>query len=187
MILIIDHYDSFVYNLARYFEELGHATQVVRQEAIGVAEVKRLAPSHIVLSPGPCGPEEMPISCEIVRHYWGQLPFLGVCLGHQIIAHVGGARIVRAKQPLHGQASWIHHLQTGLFAGIETPCQVGRYHSLIVEAQSLPKTLPVTARSDAGEIMAFESRSLRIAGVQFHPESVLTACGYQLLTNFLEG
>ncbi len=185
MILLIDNYDSFVYNLARYFERLGHATRVVRNTAIDPAGVRRLGPAALVLSPGPCTPERAGCSLELVRTLAAELPMLGVCLGHQTIAEAFGGRVVRAKEPVHGRASWVHHKGRGLFAGLPNPLRAGRYHSLIVDETSLPDCLEVTARTDDGTIMAVEHRELPVLGLQFHPESILTECGYPLLANFL--
>lgn len=184
-VLLIDHYDSFVFNLARYFEQLGASVQVVRQDAISIDAVLAQAPDAIVLSPGPGGPDDTGISCELVRRCQGQIPLLGVCLGHQVIGHILGGRVERAQKPMHGRSSLIHHTQTGLFQGLPTPLTVGRYHSLIVNEAGFPDTVKVTARSMEGEVMAFESSALRLAGVQFHPESILTEGGLLLLKNFL--
>lgn len=187
MVLLIDHYDSFVFNLARSIRELGHDVKVVRQDAISIDEIKRLNPSHIVLSPGPSRPEQTGISIEVVKTFGGDIPLLGVCLGHQVIGHVFGGEVRRAKQPLHGQASLLSHPASGLFKHIPSPCWVGRYHSLIVNEVGLNEALQVVARSDENEVMAFVSPQYRLAGVQFHPESVLTEGGNQLIQNFLDG
>ncbi len=185
MILLIDNYDSFVYNLARYFERLGHVTRVVRNTAIDPAGVRRLRPAAVVLSPGPCTPERAGCSLELVRTLAAELPMLGVCLGHQTIAEAFGGRVVRAREPVHGRASLVRHNGRGLFAGLPNPLLAGRYHSLVVDAASLPDCLEITARIDDGTVMAIEHRELPIVGLQFHPESILTACGYPLLANFL--
>lgn len=185
MILLIDNYDSFVHNLARYLTRLGQETQVVRNDAIDARGASRLRPAAIVLSPGPCTPAEAGCSLDIVRRLASEVPILGVCLGHQAIAAAFGARIVRATQPMHGRATQIRHGGSGLFSGLVSPLRVGRYHSLVVEEASLPAELAVTARTDDGTIMAIEHRRLPIVGVQFHPESILTEGGYRLLANFL--
>jgi anthranilate synthase/aminodeoxychorismate synthase-like glutamine amidotransferase len=185
MILLIDNYDSFVYNLARYFERLGHSTRVIRNTAIDPVGVGRLRPSAVVLSPGPCAPERAGCSLELVRTLAEELPMLGICLGHQTIAEAFGGRVIRAREPVHGRGSWVRHNGRGLFAGLPNPLMAGRYHSLVVDEASLPGCLEVTARTDDGTIMAIEHRELPIVGLQFHPESILTECGYPLLANFL--
>lgn len=187
MVLIIDHFDSFVFNLARYIQELGHEVRVIRQDMLRLETIHEQAPSHILLSPGPCSPTEAGHSLELVQTFQNIIPILGVCLGHQIIAQALGGEVVRAKRPLHGQSSPLHHAGKGLFQGIPSPCQVGRYHSLIVSDNGLPETLQVVARSEENEIMAFVSDTARLAGVQFHPESVLTEYGHCMLQNFLDG
>jgi anthranilate synthase/aminodeoxychorismate synthase-like glutamine amidotransferase len=185
MLLLIDNYDSFVHNLARYFERLGQETCVVRNDEIDVPGVKRLQPAAIVLSPGPCTPKEAGASLEIVRELHLELPILGVCLGHQVIAEALAGRVVRAWRPVHGQASLVRHGGTGLFEGVPSPMKVGRYHSLVVEPESLPAQLRPTGWTDDSVLMAFEHLSLPVFGVQFHPESILTECGFRLLENFL--
>ncbi|HWB01338.1 MAG TPA: aminodeoxychorismate/anthranilate synthase component II [Pirellulales bacterium] len=186
MILLIDNYDSFVFNLARYFERLGQATHVVRNDAIDVRGVEALSPEAIVLSPGPCAPDQAGCSLEIVQQLHRQVPLLGVCLGHQTIAQALGGRVVRAPEPVHGRASTIFHDRRGVFANLPNPLTVGRYHSLVVEAQTLPGELTVTARTGDGVVMSIEHRDLPVVGVQFHPESILTEHGYELLANFLQ-
>jgi anthranilate synthase/aminodeoxychorismate synthase-like glutamine amidotransferase len=186
MILLIDNYDSFAHNLARYIERLGPRVRVVRNDAIEVDTVRELSPSAIVLSPGPCTPREAGASIEIVRQLGGDLPMLGVCLGHQVIAEAFGGRVGRAPRPVHGQTSHIIHDSTGLFAGVPSPLQVARYHSLIADDDSLPTSLRTTARTADGVLMAFEHVDHPVYGVQFHPESILTECGYELLANFLQ-
>ena len=186
MLLLIDNYDSFVHNLARYFERLGQETRIVRNDAVDVAAVRRLRPEAIVLSPGPCTPREAGASLEIVRELYTEIPILGVCLGHQVIAEASGGSVVRAPVPVHGQASRIRHDGSGLFAGVPSPLKVGRYHSLVVAPDSLPIELRPTAWTDDGVLMAFEHTRLPVFGVQFHPESILTERGYDLLANFLE-
>lgn len=187
MVVLIDNYDSFVYNLARYVGELGYARQVVRHDAMTLSELSALNPSHIIISPGPGAPQAAGISLEVVQRFAGKVPILGVCLGHQAIGEAFGGRVVRALCPMHGKSSLVSHDGSGIFGEIPNPLTVGRYHSLIVEPQSLPESLRVTAWSAEGEIMGLEHRSLPVYGVQFHPESVLTESGYCLLKNFLEG
>jgi anthranilate synthase component II len=185
MILLIDNYDSFVYNLARYFERLGHTTCVVRNTAIDVAEVESRRPAAIVLSPGPCTPDHAGCTLELVRRLYARVPLLGVCLGHQTIAAALGGRVIRAKEPMHGRTSLVHHRGRGLFAGLPNPLVGCRYHSLVVDEASLPESLEVTARADDGTVMAIEHRTLPVVGLQFHPESILTDHGYRLLAAFL--
>jgi anthranilate synthase/aminodeoxychorismate synthase-like glutamine amidotransferase len=185
MILLIDNYDSFVYNLARYLERLGQATQVVRNTQIDVAGAERLRPSALVLSPGPCAPAQAGCSLELVRRLHEKLPILGVCLGHQIIAEALGGRVVRARQPVHGRTSSIAHDGRGIFAGLPNPLEGCRYHSLAVDEASLPEALEVAARAPDGTVMAIRHRRLPVVGLQFHPESILTDCGYALLAAFL--
>lgn len=186
MILLIDNYDSFVHNLARYFRRLGQATHVLRNDELTAEQALILAPAAIVLSPGPCTPAEAGCSLELVRLAAGRVPLLGVCLGHQAIAAAFGGRVVRAGTPVHGRASPIVHGGEGLFAGLPSPLSVGRYHSLVVEEATLPSELCVTARLEDGTIMALAHRRWPIFGVQFHPESILTEGGYRLLANFLK-
>jgi len=186
MVLIIDNYDSFTYNLVQYLGELGAEVEVYRNDRITVAEVRELAPSHLVISPGPCTPTEAGISVEAVRALAGTLPILGVCLGHQSIGEAFGGRVVAAKTLMHGKTSMIHHDAKGLFASLPNPFEATRYHSLAVERASLPAELEVTAWTDDGEIMGLRHRTLAVEGVQFHPESILTAVGKQLLHNFLD-
>jgi anthranilate synthase component II len=185
MILLIDNYDSFVYNLARYFERLGHATRVVRNTEIHAEEVELLGPAAIVLSPGPCTPEQAGCSLALVRRFHADVPMLGICLGHQTIAAALGGRVVRAGEPVHGRTSPVHHNGRGVFAGLPNPLVGCRYHSLVVDEASLPESLEVTARTDDGVVMAIQHRSLPVVGMQFHPESILTECGYPLLAAFL--
>jgi anthranilate synthase/aminodeoxychorismate synthase-like glutamine amidotransferase len=186
MLLLIDNYDSFVHNLARYFERLGQDTIVVRNDAIDVEHVREMQPAAVVLSPGPCTPHEAGASLDIVRRLHAELPILGVCLGHQVIAEALGGSVVRAPMPVHGQASKIRHNGAGVFAGVPSPLAVGRYHSLVVEPVSLPDDLQPTAWTDDGVLMAFEHQRFPVFGVQFHPESILTESGYELLANFLQ-
>ena len=185
MILVIDNYDSFVHNLARYVRELGFATEVVRSDALSVDQVAARRPSHIVISPGPCTPNEAGVSVPLVRRLGPEIPILGVCLGHQCIGQAFGGQIVRARRPMHGMASRIENDGEGLFAGLPDPLVGGRYHSLVVEAADLPEELVVTARSEDGEIMGVRHREHPIEGLQFHPESVLTEHGHDLLRAFL--
>jgi anthranilate synthase component II len=187
MILLIDNYDSFVYNLARYVSELGETPVVRRHDAVSLDELAALAPSHIVISPGPCSPTEAGISTEVVRRFGPTTPILGVCLGHQCIGAAYGGEIVRAGRPMHGKTSRIHHVGTGLFEGLPTPFLATRYHSLVIAPASLPPELLVTATAEDGEIMAVQHATHPVYGVQFHPESVLTEHGYRLLDRFLHG
>jgi anthranilate synthase/aminodeoxychorismate synthase-like glutamine amidotransferase len=185
MMLLIDNYDSFSYNLMQYFGELGCDILVKRNDEISMAEISRLAPKHICLSPGPCTPREAGISKEIVRRLGQRIPVLGVCLGHQCIAEVYGGKIVLASQPVHGKSFLIRHNGAPLFSEVPTRFEAGRYHSLIVERNSLPACLEITAESDDGEIMALRHREFPVHGVQFHPESVLTPDGKKILARFL--
>lgn len=190
MILMIDNYDSFTYNLVQYFGELGADVRVFRNDAISIDEIERLGPERIVLSPGPCTPNEAGVSLDIVRHFAGRLPLLGVCLGHQAIGQAFGGQVVHASRVMHGKVSDIHHRDVGVFRGLPNPMTATRYHSLVVAADSLPACLEVTAwtRNPDGsqeEIMGFRHRELDVEGVQFHPESILTTDGHALLANFL--
>jgi anthranilate synthase/aminodeoxychorismate synthase-like glutamine amidotransferase len=185
MLLLIDNYDSFVYNLARYFVELGCETRVVRNDAIQLADVRELSPNAIVISPGPCTPNEAGISIELIRELSDSIPMLGVCLGHQAIAAAFGGSIVRAEEPVHGRTSLIDHSGQCLFADLPSPLRVARYHSLLIEESSLPSDLLITARTKEGIPMAIQHRTRPLFGVQFHPESVLTEKGRTLLGNFL--
>ncbi len=187
MILVIDNYDSFVHNLARYIRELGWPTRVERNDGIDLAGIAQLRPTHIVISPGPCTPNESGISVAVVQQFGPAVPILGVCLGHQCIAQAFGGRIVRAGRPMHGKTSTIDHDGRGIFRGVPNPFRATRYHSLVAAADSMPDTLEITAHSEDGEIMALRHREYPIVGVQFHPEAVLTEHGYSLLGNFLEG
>ena len=185
MILLIDNYDSFVYNLARYVRELGETPAVCRNDGLTMSEIGRMAPSHIIISPGPCSPNEAGISIDVVRRFGPTIPILGVCLGHQVIGAAFGAAIVRARQPMHGKVSPIRHDRSGIFADLPSPFHATRYHSLAVSPESLPPELRVTATADDGEIMALEHREHPVVGVQFHPESALSEHGYRLLDRFL--
>ncbi|ELW9440835.1 aminodeoxychorismate synthase component 2 [Pluralibacter gergoviae] len=185
MILLIDNYDSFTWNLYQYFCELGAEVLVRRNDEITLAEIADLAPVKIVISPGPCTPDEAGISLEVIRRWGGQTPILGVCLGHQAIAQALGGRVVRAAKVMHGKTSAITHTGKGVFRGLNNPLTVTRYHSLIVDPDTLPDVLEVTARSDSGEIMGLRHREWDLEGVQFHPESILSEQGHALLNNFL--
>lgn len=187
MVLVIDNYDSFVYNLARYVRELGWEARVMRHDAVTVADAAAMGPSHLIISPGPCTPREAGMSNALIEALGPTVPTLGVCLGHQCIGEVYGGRVVRAPEPRHGKTSPIHHDGEGIFAGIPSPFLATRYHSLVVEASTLPPDLVVTARTPDGEIMGLRHRAHPVFGVQFHPESVLTEYGYDLLRNFLQG
>lgn len=185
MILLIDNYDSFVYNLARYFERLGQESQVVRNSEIEAARIRDLAPEAIVLSPGPCTPHEAGCSLEVVRRLHSTVPMFGICLGHQVIAEAFGARIVRAPEPIHGRTSRIIHDGRGVFSGLPNPLRGCRYHSLVVDESSLPGCFEVSARTEDGTVMGLRHTDLPIVGLQFHPESILTESGYDLLAGFL--
>jgi anthranilate synthase/aminodeoxychorismate synthase-like glutamine amidotransferase len=187
MILLIDNYDSFVYNLARYVRELGQTPLVRRHDAISPEEIQGLGPSHIIISPGPCSPSEAGISTDVVGRLGPTIPILGVCLGHQCIGAAYGAEIVRAGRPMHGKTSRIHHSGTGLFTGLPSPFQATRYHSLVIAPASVPPELEITATSEDGEIMAVRHTRFPVYGVQFHPETVLTEHGYRLIDHFLHG
>lgn len=187
MILVLDNYDSFVWNLARYVRELGREPLVRRNDAITLEEIAELAPTHIIISPGPCTPAEAGISVAAIRRFGASLPILGVCLGHQAIGAAYGAQVVRAGRPMHGKTSDISHDGTGLFAGLPTPFTATRYHSLVLEHASLPPELLVTASAEDGEIMAIRHRTHPVVGTQFHPESVLTEWGHRILERFLDG
>jgi anthranilate synthase/aminodeoxychorismate synthase-like glutamine amidotransferase len=187
VILLLDNYDSFVYNLSRYVRELGEDPVVVRNDAVSVEDIRELAPSHIIVSPGPCSPSEAGISVDLIRELGEHMPILGVCLGHQAIGAAYGAEIVRARKPMHGKTSRIHHDGSELFAGVPSPFMATRYHSLVIAPDSLPPELRVTATSEDGEIMAVAHRTHPVVGVQFHPESALTEHGYWLIDRFLHG
>jgi len=190
MLLMIDNYDSFTYNLVQYFGELGAEVKVCRNDQITVDEIASLAPSHIVISPGPCTPNEAGISLETIRTFAGQVPILGVCLGHQGIGQAFGGKVIHARTVMHGKTSPIHHHNDGLFAGLSNPFEATRYHSLIIEKQSFPDCLEITAwtadeHGQVDEIMGVKHKTLPVVGVQFHPESILTQHGHAILKNFL--
>lgn len=187
MLLLIDNYDSFTWNLYQYFCELGEKVLVKRNDEIGLDDIERLAPEKLVISPGPCTPTEAGISLAAINHFAGQLPILGVCLGHQAIAQAFGATIVRAEQVMHGKTSAISHSGSGVFRGLNNPLTVTRYHSLLIDPATLPDSFEVTAWTDKQEIMGIRHRSLDLEGVQFHPESILSEQGHALLANFLHG
>ena len=190
MLLMIDNYDSFTYNLVQYFGELGADVRVYRNDQLTVSEIEALAPDYIVISPGPCTPSEAGVSVEAIRHCAGRIPILGVCLGHQSIGQAFGGRIIHAREIMHGKTSFIHHHSAGVFAGLPSPFQATRYHSLVIDIQTLPACLEITAWTETpggevGEIMGVRHRSFAVEGVQFHPESILTQQGHALLANFL--
>jgi anthranilate synthase/aminodeoxychorismate synthase-like glutamine amidotransferase len=185
MLLVIDNYDSFTYNLVQYLSEIGQEVRVVRNDEIAAADIAGLAPSHVVISPGPCTPNEAGISLEVIRTYAGKIPILGVCLGHQAIGQAFGGKVVRAPRVMHGKTSQIFHDGKGLFTGLPNPFEATRYHSLVIERTSVPEVLEVTARTADQEIMAVRHKTLPVEGVQFHPESFLTTCGKDLLRNFI--
>ena len=187
MLLVIDNYDSFTYNLVQYFGELGEDVQVFRNDDITLEGVERLNPARIVVSPGPCTPNEAGISVPAIKHFAGKVPILGVCLGHQSIGQAFGGKIIHAKQLMHGKTSAIRHNDSSVFRGLPVGFQATRYHSLVIERESLPDCLEITAWTDDGEIMGVRHKTLPIEGVQFHPESILTEHGHALLKNFLVG
>lgn len=190
MLLLIDNYDSFTYNLYQYFCELGAEVVVVRNDEIDIAAIEALAPTHLVISPGPCTPNEAGISLQAIEYFAGKLPILGVCLGHQSLAQVFGGDVVRARQVMHGKTSPIYHTDCGVFKGLNNPLTVTRYHSLVVKAATLPDCFEITAWTELNgefdEIMGIRHKTLALEGVQFHPESILTEQGRQLLANFLQ-
>ena len=186
MILVIDNYDSFTYNLVQFMGELGAQMRVLRNDAFALEEIESLAPRKIVISPGPCTPKEAGLSCEVIRRCGPRIPILGVCLGHQCIGQVYGGQVVRAEKVMHGKTSMIHHDGRGIFAGIENPFEATRYHSLIVRRETLPDCLEISAWTEDGLIMGLRHKGHPVVGVQFHPESILTAPGKRLLKNFLD-
>tara|TARA_R110000782_G_scaffold45916_2_gene101789 strand:- start:6223 stop:6804 length:582 start_codon:yes stop_codon:yes gene_type:complete len=190
MLLMIDNYDSFTYNLVQYFGELGQEVQVYRNDKISITEIEKLAPDHIVISPGPCTPNEAGISIDVINHFKGEIPLLGVCLGHQSIGQAFGGKIIHAHDIMHGKTSDIYHNNTDVFKGFEKPFTATRYHSLVVEKESLPDCFEITSWTQnkdgtVDEIMGLRHKELAISGVQFHPESILTSYGHELLSNFL--
>ena len=186
MLLVIDNYDSFTYNLVQYFGELGADLVVHRNDQISIDEIREMAPERICVSPGPCTPSEAGISCEVIRTFGGEIPIFGVCLGHQCMGEVYGGDVVRADRLMHGKTSLIFHHGEDLFKGIESPFEATRYHSLIVKRDTLPSCLEITAETAEGEIMGLRHKEKKVYGVQFHPESILTASGKTILKNFLE-
>ncbi|WP_210395691.1 aminodeoxychorismate/anthranilate synthase component II [Motiliproteus sediminis] len=191
MLLMIDNYDSFTYNVVQYFGELGAEVKVVRNDEITIDQIETLKPDHLVISPGPCTPNEAGVSVAAIEHFAGKLPILGICLGHQSIGQAFGGKIVRAGQVMHGKVSKVYHHNRGVFAGLANPLEATRYHSLVIEQASLPDCLEVTAWTETAdgtieEIMGVRHKTLEIEGVQFHPESILTQQGHELLANFLK-
>lgn len=191
MLLMLDNYDSFTYNLVQYFGELGSDVKVLRNDQTSIKEIEALQPEHIVISPGPCTPNEAGISLEVIQHFAGKLPILGVCLGHQSIGQLFGGNIIRAKEPMHGKLSPVYHTNQGVFNELNNPLTVTRYHSLVVELETLPECLEITAWTQKldgsiDEIMGLRHKTLMIEGVQFHPESILSEQGLHLLANFLK-
>jgi anthranilate synthase component 2 len=187
MLLMIDNYDSFTYNLVQYFAELGAEVVVYRNDEITVEQIENLNPQHLVVSPGPCTPNEAGISVAAIKRFAGKIPLLGVCLGHQSIGQAFGGKIIHAKTLMHGKTSKIHHNSNSLFTGLPNPFTATRYHSLVIERETLPDCLEITAWTADGEIMGVRHKTLAVHGVQFHPESILTENGHDLLKNFLEG
>lgn len=191
MLLMIDNYDSFTFNLVQYFGELGEHVEVFRNDQIDLETIETLNPDYLVISPGPCTPNEAGISVEAIKHFAGKVPILGVCLGHQAIGQAFGAKVIRAKEVMHGKTSPVYHKDCGVFAGLENPVETTRYHSLVLEQETLPECLEVTAwteneKGELDEIMGVRHKTLPIEGVQFHPESILTAQGHAMLKNFLD-
>lgn len=184
MLVMIDNYDSFTYNLVQYLGELGEEVKVFRNDQIDVARIETLGPKKLVISPGPCTPNEAGISLEVIKHFASKLPVLGVCLGHQAIGQVFGGKIIHAQEIMHGKTSMIHHDDRGLFFGLPNPFEATRYHSLVVERDGLPDCLEISAWTDDGEIMGLRHKEYLVEGVQFHPESILTRSGHDLLRNF---
>ena len=185
MLLMIDNYDSFTYNLVQYFGELGEEATVVRNDQITLEQIAALSPSYLVFSPGPCTPDDAGISVSAVQAFAGKIPILGVCLGHQSIAQAFGGEIVHAKQLMHGKTSLVEHLGVGVFNRLESPLETTRYHSLAIKRSRLPRCFDITAWTEDGEIMAIKHRELAVEGVQFHPESIMTESGHEMLNNFL--
>lgn len=186
MLLMIDNYDSFTYNLVQYFGELGEDVRVFRNDEISIAEIEKLKPDHICISPGPCSPKEAGISVETLKYFAGKIPMLGVCLGHQAIGEAFGGKVVRAKRVMHGKTDTVHTTRQGVFSGLPESFTITRYHSLVIERESIPSCLQITASTDDGEIMGVKHKDYPIEGVQFHPESILSEYGHELLNNFLK-
>lgn len=186
MILVIDNYDSFTYNLVQYLGELGEEVKVCRNDEMTLDEIEKLAPDHILISPGPCTPNEAGISLDLIHRFKGVIPIFGVCLGHQAIGQAFGGNVVRAERLMHGKTSPIHHRGTSVFEGLESPFTATRYHSLLVERETLPDCLEITAETAEGEIMGLRHKEYAVEGVQFHPESIITSHGHTLLSNFLK-
>lgn len=186
MILMIDNYDSFTYNLVQFLGEMGQELQVFRNDKITLEQIETMKPDHIVISPGPCSPNEAGISLQVIEHFAGKIPLLGVCLGHQSIAQAFGGKVIRSERLMHGKTSPVYHDERTIFSGIPSPFTATRYHSLIVEKESLPDCLEVSAWTEEGEIMGLRHKTLRIEGVQFHPESIITDYGKELLRNFIQ-
>ncbi len=186
MLLMIDNYDSFTYNLVQYFGELGEEVQVYRNDKIQLEDIEALGPRRLVISPGPCTPKEAGISVEAIRHFAGRMPVLGVCLGHQSMAMAFGGEIIRAERLMHGKTSMIHHDGKTIFQGLANPFEATRYHSLVVNRSNLPDCFEISAETAEGEIMGLRHRTLGVEGVQFHPESILTTSGKEMLKNFLK-
>ena len=186
MLLMIDNYDSFTYNLVQYFGELGQDLKVYRNNKITIAEIEKMQPDRIVVSPGPCTPREAGISIEVIRHFTGRIPVLGVCLGHQAIGDAFGGDVIRAPYLMHGKTSMIHHDGKTIIAGLPNPFEATRYHSLIIKRETMPSVLEVTAWTDDGIVMGVRHKQHKLEGVQFHPESILTGAGKDLLRNFLK-
>ncbi|WP_156291326.1 anthranilate synthase component II [Oceanobacillus salinisoli] len=184
MILVIDNYDSFTYNLVQYIQEIGETVRVIRNDQVSLDDIDKLNPDYILLSPGPGNPDTAGISLDVVNNFYQKVPMIGVCLGHQVIAQAFGGVVKKAEKPMHGKVSLIHHDERSIFQDISSPMQVTRYHSLIVDESSLPDCLEITTRSEDGEIMGIRHKKYRVEGVQFHPESILTENGLQMLRNF---
>jgi anthranilate synthase component 2 len=187
MLLMIDNYDSFTYNLVQYFAELGADVVVYRNDEIGIEQIAEMNPDQLVISPGPCTPTEAGISVAAIQRFAGKIPILGVCLGHQSIGQAFGGKIIHAKQLMHGKTSLIHHHSNSVFTGLPSPFTATRYHSLVIERETIPDCLEITAWTEDGEIMGVRHKTLAVHGVQFHPESILTEHGHAMLKNFLEG
>ncbi|MBP2637140.1 MAG: pabA 1 [Firmicutes bacterium] len=185
MLVMIDNYDSFVYNLVQYLGEMGEDIRVFRNDKLTIAQIEDMRPNHIIISPGPCTPNEAGISLELIQHFKGKVPILGVCLGHQAMGQAFGGDVVRAPRMMHGKTSLVYHDGKGVFAGLESPLTAARYHSLIVKKETLPDCFTISAETDQGEVMGIRHKDYDIEGVQFHPESILTEHGHDMLRNFL--